>query len=86
MPRIRKTRTVLIDFLMRPEVIATITNYVGYANAIPASLALLDREVRNDQGIFPPEEVLEAPGAPTELAPAAQRARTRAWTRVKAGR
>ena len=77
---------LLIDYLMRPEVIAQITDYVGYANAVPASLPLLDEEVRNDQGIFPPKEVLERLVAPTELAPAAQRARTRAWTRVKAGR
>jgi len=76
----------LIDFLMRPEVIAQITNYVGYANAIPASLPLLDEEVRNDPGIFPSQEVQARLVAPAELDPAAQRARTRAWTRVKAGR
>jgi len=76
----------LIDFLMDPAVIAKITNYVGYANAIPASLPLLDEEVRNDPGIFPPPEVVARLVAPAELDPAAQRARTRAWTRVKAGR
>jgi putrescine transport system substrate-binding protein len=76
----------LIDFLMRPDVIARITGYVGYANAIPASLPLLDEEVRNDPGIFPAKEVLERLVAPAELSPADQRARTRAWTRVKAGR
>lgn len=76
----------MIDFLMDPQVIATITNYVGYANAIPASRPLLDEEVRNNPGIFPPEEVLARLVAPAELDPGAQRARTRAWTRVKAGR
>ena len=76
----------LIDFLMRPEVMAQITDYVGYANAVPASLPLLDEAVRNDQGIFPPQGVLQRLVAPAELAPAEQRARTRAWTRVKAGR
>ena len=76
----------LIDFLMGPEVIAKISNFVGYANAIPASLTLMDEEVRNNKGIFPPQEVLERLIAPAELDPAAQRARTRAWTRVKAGR
>jgi len=76
----------LIDFLMRPEVIARITDYVGYANAVPASLPLLDEDVRNDPGVFPPPEVLSRLVAPAELQPDAQRARTRAWTRVKAGR
>ena len=77
---------LLIDFLLRPEVIAKITDDVGYANAVPASLPLLDEAVRNDQGIFPSKEVLERLVAPAELTPADQRARTRAWTRVKAGR
>ena len=76
----------LIDFLMRPDVIARITGYVGYANAVPESLPLLDEEVRNDPGIFPAKEVLERLVSPAELSPADQRARTRAWTRVKAGR
>ncbi len=76
----------LIDYLMRPEVVAKISGYVGYANAIPASLPLLDPEVRNDPGVFPPQEVMQRLVAPAELEPAAQRARTRAWTRVKAGR
>lgn len=76
----------LIDFLMRPEVIAKITDFVGYANAIPASLPLLDKSVRDNPGIFPPPDVLARLISPAELGPAAQRARTRAWTRVKAGR
>ncbi|MBF0218309.1 MAG: polyamine ABC transporter substrate-binding protein [Gammaproteobacteria bacterium] len=75
----------LIDYLMRPEVIAKISNYVGYANAIPASKPLLDEAVRNNSGIFPSDEVLARLVAPAELDPASQRARTRAWTRVKAG-
>lgn len=75
-----------IDFLLRPQVMATITNYVAFANPVPASFPLLDPEVRNDPGIFPSPEVLERLRSPAELAPAEQRARTRAWTRVKAGR
>lgn len=75
-----------IDFILRPEVIAKITDYVAFANPNPASLPLLDPDVRNDPGIFPPPAVLERLVSPAELDPAAQRARTRAWTRVKAGR
>jgi putrescine transport system substrate-binding protein len=76
----------LIDFLMTPAVVARISNFVGYANAIPDSLPLLDQSVRDNEGIFPPKEVQARLVAPAELAPAEQRARTRAWTRVKAGR
>ncbi len=75
----------LIDFLMRPEPIAKISNFVGYANAVTTSLPLLDEAVRNNPGIFPSQEVRAKLVAPAELTPAEQRARTRAWTRVKAG-
>jgi putrescine transport system substrate-binding protein len=75
-----------IDFLLRPEVIAKITDYVAFANPNPASFELLDPEVRNDPGIFPPPEVMERLVSAEELAPTAQRARTRAWTRIKTGR
>ena len=75
-----------IDFILRPEVIAKITDQVAFANPNPASLPLLAPKVRNDPGIFPPPEVLKRLVSPAELGPAAQRARTRAWTRIKAGR
>ncbi|MGC1954281.1 MAG: polyamine ABC transporter substrate-binding protein [Gammaproteobacteria bacterium] len=75
-----------IDFILRPEVIANITNVVAFANPNPASLPLLTPAVRNDPGIFPPPDVRQRLVSPAELAPAAQRARTRAWTRIKAGR
>ncbi len=75
-----------IDFLLQPDVIAGITDYVAYANAIPASLPLLDEEIRNDPGIFPSDAVRARLVSPEQLAPAAQRARVRAWTRVKTGK
>jgi len=74
-----------INFLLQPEVMAQITNYVAFANAVPASLPLLEPEVRDNPGIFPPPDVMARLQAPEELALAAQRARTRAWTRIKAG-
>ena len=75
-----------IDFLLRPEVIAQITDYVAFANPNLASLPLLDPAVRNDPGIFPPPEIMERLVSAAELSPTSQRARTRAWTRIKAGR
>lgn len=75
-----------VDFVLRPEVIAKITNQVAFANPNPNSLPLLAPEVSTDPGIFPPPDVLERLRSPAELTPTAQRARTRAWTRIKAGR
>ena len=76
----------LINFLLQPQVVAKISNYVGYANPNTASLEFLDEQVRSNPGIFPPQEVMQRLASPAELDPAATRARTRAWTRVKAGR
>jgi putrescine transport system substrate-binding protein len=43
----------LIDYLMRPEVIARITEATGYANASVAGTALLAAELRDDPAIYP---------------------------------
>ena len=43
--------------MMRPEVAAANSNYINYAGGVGASLALINDEVRNDPGIFPPAEV-----------------------------
>lgn len=75
-----------IDFILRPDVIAPITNSVGYANAVPASEALVDPEIRSDAAIYPPEEVRKkffmVSPAPRDY----ERSRTRSWTRVKTNR
>ena len=72
-----------IDFLLRPEVMAAITNRVRYPNAVPASLPLVRPEVREDPNVFPPSlDRFFTVRAPTQ---AADRARTRMWARFKAG-
>ncbi len=45
---------VLIDFLLRPEIMARITNYVTYPNAVPASMPMIDREIAENPMIYPP--------------------------------
>ncbi|MGD9340507.1 MAG: polyamine ABC transporter substrate-binding protein [Chromatiales bacterium] len=75
-----------IDYLMRPEVIAEISNYVQYANGNAASLRLLDPAVRDDPGIYPPPEV-RAKLFPNKVTPPRlDRVATRVWTQVKTGR
>jgi len=48
-----------INYIMRPDVIAPITDYVAYANPNKASDELVDPEIRNDPAIYPTDEVLE---------------------------
>ncbi|MNF59471.1 Putrescine-binding periplasmic protein precursor [compost metagenome] len=75
-----------INFLMRPDIMAEITNNVGYANANAAATPLVDEAIRNDAGSYPPESVLATlyaiPDQPISFA----RIMTRDWTRVKLGK
>ncbi len=74
-----------INFIMRPDVTADITNYVWYANANEASMELVDEEITSDPAIFPTDETAQV------LYPAAvydartDRTVNRLWTQVKTG-
>jgi putrescine transport system substrate-binding protein len=75
-----------IDFLMRPEVIAGISNYVSYANANADATPLLDPEIANKPGIYPPAGTRENLTVSRTLDTRELRMRTRAWSRVRRGR
>jgi putrescine transport system substrate-binding protein len=76
-----------IDYLLRSAVIADITNAVSYPNPNLPATALVKSEIRNDPAVYPPEDVrrrffyVDLPAPPDY-----ERARTRAWTRLKSGR
>ncbi|RLT92966.1 polyamine ABC transporter substrate-binding protein [Ketobacter sp.] len=75
-----------INYLMRPDVIAAATNFVAYANANAKAAALVDPEIANDPGIYPPaatREKLLVLKTPTEKQ---ARDMNRAWTRLKTGK
>lgn len=75
-----------INYLLEPEVIAGISDYVGYANPNKYADELMDEEVRNDPGVYPAQEVLDKLFISKPLPASAQRVKTRAWTRFKSGR
>ncbi len=74
-----------INFILKPENMAAITNAVGYPNAVTASVPMVDAAVKENANVFPPPAMLA--NAFTVRAPstAAERARTRMWARFKAG-
>jgi putrescine transport system substrate-binding protein len=76
---------LFIDYIMRPEVTAAISNYIFYANPNKSSRLLLDPEVLDNPGIYPDEASWELlfPVLPVE--PKLERLRTRAMARVKSG-
>jgi putrescine transport system substrate-binding protein len=48
-----------IDYLMRPDVIARVTNYVAFANAIRASQRYVDREILDNPALYPDKATLD---------------------------
>lgn len=77
---------VFINYLMKPEVMASITDYVQFPNANSASTPLVAEAIRTDPGIYPSQEVLQKLYTFPDLDPKTQRAMTRSWTKIKSGR
>jgi putrescine transport system substrate-binding protein len=76
---------LFINYLLRPDVIADITNHVRYANANSASLPLMPAEVVEDPAVYPPAEQLKSMQTGFIFGPKLERRRTRAWSRIKTG-
>ncbi len=75
-----------INYLMRPEVMAAISNYVSYASANEASIPLVDDALRNNPNIYPPEELKAKLFALKVLPAKVNREITREWTKVRTGK
>ncbi|MBW8183550.1 polyamine ABC transporter substrate-binding protein [Shewanella nanhaiensis] len=80
-----KNAHTFINYILRPEVIAPITDYVAYANPNAAAEALVDKEILSDPAIYPTPEVLKRLYVADVRPMKAQRAMTRVWTKVKSG-
>lgn len=74
-----------INYLLTPDVIAPISEAVGYASANAASKALVSESVRNDPAIYPPAEVVARLVDTKKLPMEENDARQRAWTAIKSG-
>jgi putrescine transport system substrate-binding protein len=74
-----------IDFLLRPEVIASISNYVGYANANRDATPMVNPRYAADPAIYPTPEIMQRLTSGPVYPPKMERRRTRAWTRAKSG-
>ncbi|MBM3566079.1 MAG: extracellular solute-binding protein [Alphaproteobacteria bacterium] len=74
-----------INFLMRPEIIAAISNKVAYANANTRATPLVDKDVREDPNIYLSDDAKKRLSTLKTLNESDRRARTRVWTRIKTG-
>ena len=50
-----KEAHALINYVLQPEVIAKVSNYVGYANPNAKAAAFMDEKVRDDESVYPPQ-------------------------------
>lgn len=75
-----------INFLMKPEVIAGISNDVVFPNGNAAATALVDESMRTDPGVYPPDDVMKKLYAFPDLPAKVQRNMTRVWTTIKTGK
>ena len=72
-----------INYLLRPEVAVKIATHTRTATSNAAAEALLPRQLREDPGLYPPEEILARAEWSRTLPADSQRLRDRIWTRVK---
>ncbi len=75
-----------INFLLRPDVIAAITNQVHFPNGNAAATPLVEASIRNDAGVYPDTALRQKLYTFPDLDSLTQRLMTRSWTRIKSGR
>jgi putrescine transport system substrate-binding protein len=74
-----------INFVMRPEVSASVTRFIGFATANAAALPLLEPAVRGNTIIYPPPAVRSRLELQRLYTPEETRTFTRAWLLFKSG-
>jgi putrescine transport system substrate-binding protein len=74
-----------MNYLMRPDVMASITNATKYPNGNRASLAFVEDGLKNDPTIYPGPEIRAKLHVLPEMTPEQTRLVTRLWTRFRTG-
>jgi putrescine transport system substrate-binding protein len=74
-----------INFLLRPEIAAEISNYVAYASANKAAVATIDPELKANPGVYPTEAAKKGLFSLAVLPPDVDRLFNRIWTGLKTG-
>lgn len=76
---------LFLNYMLRPEVIAASTDYIGYANANKSATPLVDPKIAENIAIYPDASTLERLQTTEVLAPKEERKRSRTWTKIKTG-
>ena len=75
---------LFINYILDPQVGATLSNYTQYASPNLASYPLLDPEIRDNPAIYPPEDVLQRLFFLVDVGPEIQEFFNQAWDAVLA--
>jgi len=81
-----KNAHLFLNYILRPEVMAGISNYVAYANANKDSTPLVDKSVLENPSVYPPPATMQKLFTFAVLPPEVDRNYTRFWTKLKTGR
>jgi putrescine transport system substrate-binding protein len=74
-----------INYILEPQVVAAITNYVFYANPNLPATEFVNEEVKSNPGIYPPAETIAQAFVMKAHSPEYEEVLTRTWTRIKTG-
>ncbi|MEP6588703.1 MAG: extracellular solute-binding protein [Polaromonas sp.] len=75
-----------IDYFLRPEVSASLTNELGYATANKASLANVKPEIAQDKAVFPDADNLQKMVSPASFSNEARESMSNVFTSFKKGK
>lgn len=77
------TAEVLINYLLDPEIAAQITNFTYYASPVETARPFILDEIKEDPGIYPPDDILARMEYLTDVGEATL-LYERIWTEIKA--
>ncbi|WP_256568153.1 extracellular solute-binding protein, partial [Pseudomonas sp. HMSC75E02] len=72
-----------INYILDPQVIAGISEYVGYPSANADAKALLPAQMQNDPEVYPSQQVLDKLYIAKAPPPKIMRLMTRSWSKIK---
>ena len=81
----RENAYLFLNYMLRPEVIAASTDYIGYANANKSATPMVNPSLTANVAIYPDAKTLQRLQTTEVLAPKEERKRSRTWTKIKTG-
>jgi len=72
-----------LNYLLKPDVIAAVTNDIYYGNDNRAADHLIDPAIRANPALYPTPDIERRIFLSDEVSPATERLLTRTWTRIK---